>query len=127
MNSLLSFSAHDDFNHAVVLSSRPLLPGESFEVQIENVIDKWAGSIELGVTTHDPMSLDFPPVMRNVEVGTWMMTGDGVMHNNETLIEDYGYRPERMKVIVCGLLGLYGLLPSLIYIYKVGTGCSRCF
>ena len=87
----------DEFNHAVVLTNRPLLPGEAFEIQIDTVIDKWAGSVELGVTVHDPLSLEFPQVM-NMHTGTWMMTGNRVMHNNETITEDYGYWPERTKV-----------------------------
>ena len=87
----------DEFNHAVVLTNRPLLPGEAFEIQIDTVIDKWAGSVELGVTVHDPLSLEFPQVM-NMHTGTWMMTGNRVMHNKETIIEDYGYWPERTKV-----------------------------
>jgi len=88
----------DEFNHAVVLSNRPLLPGEWFEIRLDKVIDKWAGSVELGVTVHDPLCLDFPSVMSNMLGGTWMMTGNGIMYNNETVIEDYGYRPDQMKV-----------------------------
>lgn len=65
---LFIYSALDEFNYAVVLTNRPLLPGEHFEVQIDKVIDKWAGSVEIGVTTHDPMTLDFPPVMTNIHV-----------------------------------------------------------
>jgi neuralized-like protein 4 len=28
--------------------------------------------------------------MTNVRSGTWMMTGNGVMHNGTTVIDDYG-------------------------------------
>lgn len=66
------------------------MPGEHFEIQIDKVIDKWAGSVEIGVTSHDPMSLEFPPTMTNIVAGTWMMTGNGVMHNGDIIIEDYG-------------------------------------
>lgn len=27
-----------------------------------------------------------------------MLTGNGVMHDGETIHEDYGYRPDRVKV-----------------------------
>ena len=64
----MCFSAMDEFNHAVVLTHRPLTPGEHFEIQIDKVIEKWAGSVEIGVTTHDPLTLDFPSVMTNIQV-----------------------------------------------------------
>ena len=50
-------SALDDFNNAVVLSNRPLAEGEMFEIRIDKMVDKWAGSIEIGVTTHSPRDL----------------------------------------------------------------------
>ena len=56
---LICFSprAMDDFNNAVVLTNRPLRENEMFEVKIDKMIDKWAGSLELGVTTHSPCNL----------------------------------------------------------------------
>ena len=45
-------SPESDFNHSVVLSNRPLISGELFEVEISAMQEKWSGSIELGVTTH---------------------------------------------------------------------------
>ena len=47
-----SLSAEGEFNHGVVLTSRPLKDDELFEVEIVEMVDKWAGSIEIGVTTH---------------------------------------------------------------------------
>ena len=41
-----------EFNHGVVLTDRVLRPSELFEVEIVKMVDKWAGSIEIGVTTH---------------------------------------------------------------------------
>ena len=67
---LICYSAMDEFNHAVVLTHRPLTPGEHFEIQIDKVIEKWAGSVEIGVTTHDPLTLDFPSVMTNIQVSS---------------------------------------------------------
>ena len=42
------------------------------------MVTKWAGSIEIGVTSHAPSDLEFPSTMTNVRSGTWMMTGNGV-------------------------------------------------
>lgn len=68
-------SASDDFNNGVVLTRRALRPNELFQVRLERVVSKWAGSIEIGITEHSPTELDFPFTMTNVRTGTWMMTG----------------------------------------------------
>ncbi|XP_021710661.1 neuralized-like protein 4 [Aedes aegypti] len=91
-------NASDDFNNGVVLTRRPLRPNEMFQVRLERVVTKWAGSVEMGVTTHSPTELDFPFTMTNVRSGTWMMTGNGVMHNGMTVIEQYGQNLDRLQV-----------------------------
>lgn len=63
------YSATDDFNHGVVLSSRPLRSNEVFQVRIDKMVDKWAGSIEIGVTTHNPAYLQLPSTMTNLRSG----------------------------------------------------------
>lgn len=60
------YSAADDFNNGVVLTRRPLRPNELFQVRLERVVTKWAGSVEMGVTTHTADELDFPFTMTNV-------------------------------------------------------------
>ncbi|XP_054716329.1 neuralized-like protein 4 [Uloborus diversus] len=87
----------DDFNNAVVLTSRPLHPGELFEVILEQIVIKWAGTIEIGVTTHSPQELEFPSTMTNVRSGTWMMTGNGIMYNGTTVVDDYGCNLDKFK------------------------------
>ena len=78
------------------------------------MVTKWAGSIEIGVTTHAPSDLEFPSTMTNVSdtsfikifqyspikvrSGTWMMTGNGVMHNETTTVDDYGQNLDKLKV-----------------------------
>ena len=62
----------DDFNNGVVLTSRHLRPDEMFEVRLDKMVDKWAGSIEIGVTTHSPTELDFPSTMTNIRSGLCM-------------------------------------------------------
>eukprot|EP00095_Tigriopus_kingsejongensis_P009407 maker-scaffold143_size313727-snap-gene-1.19 protein:Tk09407 transcript:maker-scaffold143_size313727-snap-gene-1.19-mRNA-1 annotation:"neuralized-like protein 4-like" len=91
-------NAGDDFNFGVVLTSRPLKPNEIFEVRLDKMVSKWAGSIEIGVTTHPPSELEFPSTMTNIRSGTWMMTGNGVMHNGTTVIDDYGLNLDKLKV-----------------------------
>ncbi|XP_054732777.1 neuralized-like protein 4 [Anastrepha obliqua] len=91
-------NASDDFNNGVVLTRRPLRPNELFQVRLERVVTKWAGSVEMGVTTHSADELDFPFTMTNVRSGTWMMTGNGVMHNGITVIEQYGQNLDRLQV-----------------------------
>lgn len=117
----------------MVLSSRALRDGEVFQVRIDKMVDKWAGSIEIGVTTHNPAYLQLPSTMTNlrsgelrrveltegpreeapprlwfvprfsssatsVPAGTWMMTGNGVMHNGTTILDEYGHNLDRLKV-----------------------------
>ena len=52
----------------------------------------------LGLTTHSPNELEFPSTMTNIRSGTWMMTGNGVMHNGTTIIDDYGVNLDKLKV-----------------------------
>lgn len=36
--------------------------------------------------------------------GTWMMTGNGVMHNGTTILDQYGLNLDRLQVILVSLL-----------------------
>lgn len=91
-------NAADDFNKGVVLTNRPLKTGEMFEVRLDRVVTKWAGSIEIGITTHAPTELEFPYTMTNVRSGTWIMSGCGIMHNGTVVIEQYGANLDRLQV-----------------------------
>jgi len=51
-------NAGDDFNCGVVLTNRPLKTNEVFEIRLDKVVAKWAGSIEIG-----NISLLFPLLM----------------------------------------------------------------
>lgn len=61
----------------MVLSSRALRDGEVFQVRIDKMVDKWAGSIEIGVTTHNPNNLEYPATMTNLQSGTSHWRGGG--------------------------------------------------
>ncbi|XP_059483047.1 neuralized-like protein 4 [Neocloeon triangulifer] len=112
-------NALEDFNNGVVLTSRFLQTGELFEVRLEQMVKKWAGSIEVGVTTHRPQELDFPSTMTNVRSGTWMMTGNGVMHNGTTVLDDYGHNLDRLGV--GDRVGVMRLADGTLHFYVNGT------
>jgi neuralized-like protein 4 len=40
--------AYGEFNDAIVITNRPLGDEELFEVLIEQTVDRWSGSIEVG-------------------------------------------------------------------------------
>lgn len=91
-------NALEDFNNGVVLTNRPLRSHELFEVRLDKMVSKWAGSIEIGVTTHSPTELEYPATMTNIRSGTWMMTGKGVMQNGITVIDEYGMNLDTLQV-----------------------------
>lgn len=37
----------DEFNNGVVMTHRPLMDSELFEIRIDQLVDKWSGSIEV--------------------------------------------------------------------------------
>lgn len=43
--------AYGEFNDAIVITNRPLGDEELFEVLIEQTVDRWSGSIEVGKIT----------------------------------------------------------------------------
>lgn len=97
----------NDFNNAVVITNRQLKPGEIFEVLLEQVVMKWAGTIEIGVTMHSAEELNFPSTMTNVRSGTWMMTGNGIMYNGTTISDEYGCNLDKLKVCFLSFLHIF--------------------
>ena len=39
------------------------------QIRIDKLVDKWSGSIEIGVTAHNPNSLEYPATMTNLRSG----------------------------------------------------------
>lgn len=72
------------------MTQRALLPDELFEIRIDCLVDKWSGSIEMGITTHNPAALDFPSTMTNLRSGTIMMSGCGILTNGKGTRREYG-------------------------------------
>ncbi|KAK2726468.1 hypothetical protein QYM36_000799, partial [Artemia franciscana] len=48
------------------------------------------GSIEVGVTTHDPSTLSLPATMTNLRSGTIMISGYGILTNGRCIRHEYG-------------------------------------
>ncbi|QQP38923.1 Uncharacterized protein FKW44_019641, partial [Caligus rogercresseyi] len=80
----------EEFNNGVVMTHRPLLDEELFEIRIDTLVDKWSGSIEVGMTAHNPNTLDFPSTMTNQRSGTLMMSGCGILTNGKGTKRGYG-------------------------------------
>ncbi|OWR53166.1 hypothetical protein KGM_201376 [Danaus plexippus plexippus] len=80
----------DDYNNGVVMTHRPLYDNELFEIRIDRLVDKWSGSIEVGVTTHNPATIRFPSTMTNIDTGTIMMSGCKVLLNGHGTCMEYG-------------------------------------
>ncbi|CAH2034233.1 unnamed protein product, partial [Iphiclides podalirius] len=80
----------DDYNNGVVMTHRPLYDDEIFEIRIDRLVDKWSGSIEVGVTTHNPATIRFPSTMTNMDSGTVMMSGSKVLLNGHGTCMEYG-------------------------------------
>ncbi|XP_049885757.1 neuralized-like protein 4 [Pectinophora gossypiella] len=80
----------DDYNNGVVMTHRPLYDNELFEIRIDKLVDKWSGSIEVGVTTHNPATIRFPSTMTNMDTGTIMMSGCKVLLNGHGTCMEYG-------------------------------------
>lgn len=61
------FSAFEFFNNGIVMTNRTLRTNELFQVRLDLVIPKWAGSIEIGVTQHSSYDIKFPFKMSNAK------------------------------------------------------------
>ena len=83
-----------------MLTSRPLRDGELFEVKIDEIADCWIGSLQIGVTTHSPATLQFPSTMTDLDSGTWILTAYGVKYNGKTTNDDYGQSLDELTVSI---------------------------
>ena len=98
---LLLHSAGNEYNNGVVISNRPLKDSELFEVRITDMIDKWTGSIEVGITALRPDTMEIPATMTSIQSNTWVMSGCNVVSGGKTLKENYGISLDSLKVCVC--------------------------
>ena len=76
--------------------SGPCKDDQIFEIRIDRKIDSWSGSLELGVTTADPMELaasghEFPSSANELNQGSsWIMSGNTVRQDGKSVHENYG-------------------------------------
>ena len=94
-------SAANEYNNGVVVSNRPLKDMELFEVRITDMIDKWTGSIEVGVTALRLDAMEMPATMTSIQSKTWVMSGSNIVYGGKTLKENYGISLDSLKVCVC--------------------------
>ena len=59
------------------------------QVRLECLTEIWAGSLEVGVTSHDPAKIVLPPTMTSMPTGTWMLSGTSVLVNGQEVKKDY--------------------------------------
>ena len=90
------FSA--EFSHGAVMTHRPLKPNERFEVCLDNKSKRWAGSIEVGVTTRHPNEMKFPATMTDLKGDIWVMSGKEIRKGGKTLTQNYGDDLDKLKV-----------------------------
>lgn len=81
--------AFGEFNDAIVFSNRPLRDGELFEVTLDHMVDRWSGSIEIGVTAVRPDDVDLPSTATDLDRDTWMLSGCSVMENGIAIKNGY--------------------------------------
>lgn len=62
-----------------------------FQIRIDKLVDKWSGSIEIGVTTHNPNNLDYPATMTNLRSGTLFIINKHFSHNYLNVHSRYIY------------------------------------
>jgi neuralized-like protein 4 len=53
-------------------------------------VNSWSGSIEVGLTTCDPINLVFPTSATGFREGTWVMSGCSIMKDGHTVLDEYG-------------------------------------
>ena len=88
----------EEFNYGVVMTDRSLNDNELFEVKIEELVDRWSGSLEIGVSTQSPDKYDFPASSMNMKSGTWIMSGNTVQRDGHELCYSYNENLDYLKV-----------------------------
>lgn len=53
------------------------------------MVDRWSGSIELGVTAVRPDDIDLPSTATDLSRDTWMLSGSSIMENGTTIKSNY--------------------------------------
>lgn len=89
--------ALSEFNDSILFSNRPLRQRELFEVVIENVVEHWNGSIEIGVTGVRPEDVTLPSTATDLSNNCIMASGTTLMLNGVTIRNDLPFDLDNCK------------------------------
>ena len=81
--------ASSEFSDAILMTNRRLADNEVFEIRIDSLLPQWSGSLEIGLTPQDPEKMTFPKTMTQIYQSIWMISGSAVVHNGDTIWNDY--------------------------------------
>lgn len=87
-----------EFNAAIVMSSRSLRDNELFEVMVEQMVDRWSGNLEAGVTTIRPEDMVFPNTMTDLDHDTIMLSGSSIMQGGNTVTNKFNCNLDDLNV-----------------------------
>jgi neuralized-like protein 4 len=69
------------YNQAVVISRRPLLPGQLFRVRICRINDRWTASLTVGVVSLPVGKWSLPIAALDIRRPSWLVHADSVYHS----------------------------------------------
>jgi neuralized-like protein 4 len=69
------------------------------KVRIDQKIHSWSGSIEIGVTSCDPNTLEtpFPSSATELRQGSWIMSGNSILKDGRSVNENYGTDLDKLE------------------------------
>ncbi|XP_066916445.1 neuralized-like protein 4 [Clytia hemisphaerica] len=79
----------EGYDNGIVFSCKPLKKSQIFEVKIDAIEEKWAGSIRLGVTTADPNDLPYFRTVTDIHSSSehnsmfWVCCGSKLFHGSQ--------------------------------------------
>lgn len=74
-----------DFENGLMFSSLPLAPDESFDLRIETISQRWAGSLGIGLTTFQPQEGASCPSRLDLVDSAWYISGSSVIQAGRKL------------------------------------------
>ncbi|XP_028399681.1 neuralized-like protein 4 [Dendronephthya gigantea] len=79
------------FDQGIAFSDQSLNDNEIFEIRIDEMMPfpMWKGSVEIGITSLNPMAINLPKTMTDLTTGTWMLSGNQVVINGKIIRRGY--------------------------------------
>ncbi|XP_076082371.1 neuralized-like protein 4 isoform X2 [Mytilus galloprovincialis] len=113
----------DTSDHGICFTNTPLVNGELFEIQVEELVTRWGGSFSTGVTTNIPSDLtDIYMGLKSKE--SWMLFGNLLYQNGECI---GSYSLNTNKVQVDDKLGIMKASDSTLHFYLNGIDHGKAF